>query len=105
MVMVRGPYLSGWASGSIGKTITCRAMFNNKFCMHKFRHSQIIRSAGQIWAQERFARKIALGVHYNKISIYRSGIFGRSAMGVASIGANDRVLYVLPEIPTLIEEV
>lgn len=98
MVMVINPFFSGWASGSIAKTITCRAMGHQRFCMHKFRHTQHKRSEKQIFWQERFKRKAWLARDFRQISWGRSAILNRARCGIANCGANNMVCMHLNEI-------
>lgn len=102
MVMVKQPFFSGWASGSIFKTITCRAMFNNKFCMHRFRHTQNLRSPAQIWVQERFARKARLGINFIRISNRRSARLNLNWLGISTLGVTSMITFVPTKIPGLL---
>ena len=104
MVMVKQPFWSGWASGSIAKTITCRAMGYQKFCMHRFRHTQNKRSPGQIWAQERFTKKLRLYQSFVWVSDHRSARLGLNYPGISILGADHTIAMVLPKIPPLKEE-
>lgn len=99
MVMLKQPFFSGWASGSLYKTITCRAMGNQKFCMHRFRHTQNRRSPAQIWAQNIFARKIRLWQTFERISEHRSARLNMNYLGISILGATEGIAEYLTKFP------
>ncbi|MBA7613770.1 hypothetical protein ES703_21026 [subsurface metagenome] len=87
MVMVRQPFFSGWASGTVGKLITCRAMFNQRFCMHKHRYTQHRRSPAQIEMQEIGARKVRLEKWFWKVGEWRSARLRMNKLGLTVLGS------------------
>jgi len=102
MVRVKQPCFSGYASGSMAKTITFRDRGNNQFCVHKFRHTQGKRSPAQIVQQEIFKKKIALIMLFRKISENRSALINRNYLGISLLGARTPVEGTLAKIPPFV---
>ena len=98
MVMVINPFFSGWASGTIAKLITCRAMFNQRFCMHKHRHTQHKRSPAQIEMQEIHTRKVKIAMWFWRVAEWRSARLRMNKLGLTVLGSKEGLIRPLAEI-------
>lgn len=99
MVRVINPFFSAWASGTVGKLITCRAMFNQRFCMHKHRHTQHRRSPAQIEMQEIGARKVRLEKWFWKVAEWRSARLKMNKLGLTILGSPEGLIRPVAIIP------
>ncbi|MBA7665685.1 hypothetical protein ES703_73759 [subsurface metagenome] len=99
MVRVVNPFFSGWASGSVAKLITCRAMFNQRFCMHRYRHTQHRRSPAQIQIQEIGARKVKIALWFWKVAEWRSARLGMNRLGLSILGSSGGLIRPMSKIP------
>lgn len=101
MVMVKQPLLSGWASGSIFKTITFRALFNQRFCVHRFRHTQKRRSAAQLFYQNVLTEKMRLYRNWVAVAKLNNSLFGKGHVGGAMFNSGEGLGEYLDRIPPL----
>lgn len=102
MVRVIDPFFSAWASGTVGKLITCRAMFNQRFCMHKHRHTQQKRSPAQIEVQEIGKRKVRLEKWFWKVAEWRSAKLKMNRLGLALLGSAEGLIRPLSKFPPMV---
>ena len=76
MAIVTGPFMSAWASGSIGKNLTVKDMHNKRFVMaHHVPLHRELKGGTKKWALD-FARRIARYQlflrHLDKVEVPRS---------------------------------
>lgn len=102
MVRVKSPFFSAWASGTVGKLITCRAMFNQRFCMHKHRHTQHRRSPAQMEVQKIGKRKVRLEKWYWRVAEWRSARLNMNRLGLTILGSTEGLIRPMNEIPLLL---
>lgn len=99
MVMVEQPFFSAWASGTVGKLITCRAMHNQRFCMHKHRYTQKKRSPAQIEMQEMGTRKVKIALWFWKVAEWRSARLKMNKLGLTILGSKEGLVRMIDHIP------
>jgi len=102
MVMVKQPFFSGWGSGTVGNLITCRAMFNQRFCMLKHRNTQRKRSLAQLEMQEIGARKVRLEKWFWQVAEWRSTRLRMNRLGLAILGSKEGLIRPMNKIPLLL---
>jgi len=76
MAVVTLPFHSIWASGSIGKSLTCKDLHNLNFVMaHHIPRRRKLAGGTKIWAEE-FTRKMArwqmFSKHLDKVEVFSS---------------------------------
>lgn len=103
MVRVKQPFFSGWASGTVGNLITCRAMFNQRFCMHKHRNTQRKRSPAQIEVQKIGARKVRLEKCFWQVAGWRSARLRMNKLGLAPLGSKEGLIRPLSKLPPFLD--
>jgi len=101
MVRVLNPFFSGWASGTVGKLITCRASYNQRFYMLKHRHTQQKRSPAQIEMQEIGARKVKLEKWFWRVGEWRSARLRMNKLGLTVLGSPEGLIQPVHHIPPL----
>ena len=103
MAKVINPFFSAWASGTIGKLITCRASYNQRFCMLKHRNTRRKRSPAQIEVQEIGTRKIRLEKNFWQVAEWRSARLGKNKLGLAILGSKEGLIRPLIKLPPLLD--
>lgn len=76
MAVITSPFHCIWASGSIGKNLTCKDMHNLNFVMaHHVPRRRELKGGTKIWAEE-FKRKLArwelFKKHFDKVEVFLS---------------------------------
>ena len=102
MARVLNPFFSAWASGTIGKLITCRASYNQRFYMLKHRNTRRKRSPAQLEIQEIGARKARLAIYFWKVAEWRSARLGMNRLGLAILGSPEGLVRPMNKIPLLL---
>lgn len=99
MVVVRDPFCSVWASGTVGKTLTCRAMGGPFFVMAKYISQRKRKSPRQLEQQRIFQRKIIIDKHYWELAKAHSGISGLMASNFGISGAGEPIFTHMTVLP------
>lgn len=88
-----------WASGTVGKTLTCKAMGGPHFVMSKHIAQRIKRDPKQIEQQQIFKRKMILAGHTVEMGRMQSAISGEMTSGIGISGVGEPIVFPLPSIP------